>query len=61
MEFRQLYKDQLHAARARLDRIGAESNDTWNEVRREVDHAWVDVKHAAEAAMDVLRHRERKS
>lgn len=51
--------DAVHAkydaAKAKLDKIGAATDDTWDEVVKDVDHAWSDLKAAVEGTFDALK------
>jgi hypothetical protein len=55
--------DKVHAkfdaAKAKLDKFGATTNANWNELVADVDHAWNEVKAAAEGALDALKHHEK--
>ena len=51
--------DALHAkfdaAKARLGEIAAATDDKWDHVAEGVDHAWNDLKAAAEGAYDAMK------
>ena len=51
--------DAAHAkfdtAKARLTQIAAATDDTWDGVVKEVDHAWSDLKASAEGAYDAMK------
>jgi hypothetical protein len=46
---------KFDAAKAKLDKIGAATDDTWDEVVKDVDHAWNDFKAAVEGTFDALK------
>jgi uncharacterized coiled-coil DUF342 family protein len=48
---------KFEAAKAKLDSIGAASDDKWDEVAKDVDHAWNDFKAAVEGTFDALKSR----
>ena len=51
--------DAVHAkydaAKAKLDKIGAATDDTWDDVVKDIDHAWNDLKAAVEGTFDALK------
>lgn len=51
--------DAVHAkydtAKAKLDKIGAATDDTWDEIVKDVDHAWNDFKAAVEGTYDAMK------
>ena len=46
---------KLNAAKTRLNEIAAATDDKWEEVAKNVDHAWGDLKSAATGAYDALK------
>lgn len=46
---------KFEAAKAKLMEIGAATDDRWDEVAKEVDGAWADLKAAASGAYDALK------
>ncbi len=47
---------KLEAAKAKLEAIAGATDDKWNDVVKDADHAWSDFKAAAEGAFDALKH-----
>jgi uncharacterized coiled-coil DUF342 family protein len=56
--------DAVHAkfetAKARLSEIKGATNDRWDAVVKDVDHAWSEVKAAAEGAFDAMKRHKKE-
>lgn len=50
---------KFDAAKAKLDAIAAATDDTWDDVVKEVDLAWSDFKASAEGAYDALKNHKK--
>jgi len=50
---------KLDAAKSRLDEIAGITDDKWDDFVRKIDHAWGELKSAAEGAFDTLKGRPR--
>lgn len=46
---------KLDAAKAKLNEIAVATDDKWDDVVRGIDHAWSDLKAAAEGAYDAMK------
>ncbi len=47
--------EKFDAAKAKLDKIGAATDDKWDEVVKDVDHAWNDLKASVEGTFDAMK------
>jgi predicted nucleic acid-binding Zn-ribbon protein len=50
---------KFDAAKARVHEIASTTNDKWDDVVKGIDHAWTDLKSAAEGAYDALRRHKK--
>lgn len=49
---------KFDAAKARLATIAAATDDKWDDVVKDVDHAWSDFKAAAQGAVDAMKRHQ---
>jgi hypothetical protein len=46
---------KFDAAKAKLDAIGPATDEKWDEVAKDMDHAWSDFKAAVEGTFDAMK------
>jgi hypothetical protein len=46
---------KFQAAKAKLDQVAVAADDKWDVVAKDVDHAWNELKAAAEGAFDAMK------
>ncbi len=51
---------KFDAAKAKLVEVASATDDKWDDVVKGVDHAWTDLKAAAEGAFDAMKKHDKK-
>ena len=50
---------KFETAKARLNEIASATNDKWDTVVKDVDHAWNEFRAAAQGALDAVKHHKK--
>ena len=49
-------QSKLEDAKARLEKISEATDEKWDHVAKDIDHAWTDFKAAVEGAYDAMKN-----